>query len=721
MALSSINFYPLKWMVYHGLEEGVVKEAYTDPKDGKIKDFYFIRGENIYISIKYLNEIIPISKNDNNEYRIDIYNFLKDICQEINRALGGINNLEPIIDEDTNTLTIQDSTNIPHKDILARKLKKDFIKLDSKTFSPLQIYGYRSYQLTKKRKVPVTSFVRDVDLQTKISKDLAAIITIGATASDKDLSINHTAFSRFNTGKKDRFSPEIKYSSETPKPKSWSEKWKDYFTGGGSYPEHSSLEALFGYSPNSLVLGGNVHYYTPSPTFDLQAQDKNMGMMNDYFKSEEAKIYKTSEAGSPSIGFIPFELGLTMDGLSGLKIYNKLNVDTTFLPDQYPKSLEFVVKGVEQTIQNNDWTTKVTTIAVPKSSEDYTTESTGYDPENSKEDVVEKVKETTKKDAPKTPKEPSSEVDTSQIIKWLSTSEIETTTGYKNRDKHIRMVIKELRNRGVTNSIAIVAWLSVCGKESGYYKLVESSYKNNSAKSVYSKFKSFRGRYGVFPCCMNKNDKGRYEGELLRTPSSSDRTIQYKWEKNNGISPNAAYSWAHIEGEIKKIQRDEKLLWSWLYGFNAVKWGAHGGPGGWVDSKYWDNGQDKVVYGDGEMYRGRGFNQVTFKSNYKDYGKKVYNDQNKFIAKVKGASVGGDPTSLSIPEVAASVAAEWFISSMKSNKAPSAAKDYNNWTDINQALIYTARANNGWNGASPKHIKSARKFYGELKLARTFE
>ena len=718
MALGSDNFYPLEWMVYHGLEEGVVKEAYKDSKTGKIKDFYFIRGENIYISVKYLNEIIPISKNDNNEYRIDIYNFLKDICQEINRALGGVNNLEPIIDEDTNTLVIQDSTNIPHKDILARRLKSGYVKLPTKTFSPLQIYGYRSYQLTKKRKVPVTSFVRDVDLQTKISKDLAAIITIGATASDKDLSINHTAFSRFNEGKRDRFAPEMEYTSETKKPDSWAVKWKKYLTGGGEIPEHAALEALFGYSPNSLNLGGNVHYYTPSPTFDLQAQDKNTGMMNDYFKSEEARIYKKSEAGSPSIGFIPFELGLTMDGLSGLKIYNKLNVDTTFLPDQYPKSLEFVVKGVEQTIQNNDWTTKVTTIAVPKSSEDYTTESSGYDPEDSKEDIVKKAEKPSPGDAPKTPKKSSSEVDTSQIIKWRApsggknTSEIDTTAGYRNRDKHIRMVIKELRNRGVTNSIAIVAWLSVCGKESGYYKLVESSYKNNSQLSVYNAFKSFRGRFGYFEGLMTP------DGELLSEPPSSARTSVYTWKKDKGKS-SSGNGWPYIKSEIKKIQQDEKLLWSWLYGFWAVKYGAHGGPGGWVDGE--NTGNDKVVYGDGATYRGRGFNQVTFKANYKDYGNKVYKDQNKFIAKVKGVDVGGDPTSLSIPEVAASVAAEWFISSMKNNKAPEDAKDYNNWTDINQALIYTARANTGWNGASPKHIESARKFYTQFNFARTFE
>ena len=55
-----------------------------------------------------------------------------------------------------------------------------------------------------------------------------------------------------------------------------------------------------------------------------------------------------------------------MDGISGIKIYQKYSVDTDFLPSNYPTSLEFLVSGIENSINGNKWTTKIESIAIPK-------------------------------------------------------------------------------------------------------------------------------------------------------------------------------------------------------------------------------------------------------------------------------------------------------------------------------------------------------------------
>jgi hypothetical protein len=55
-----------------------------------------------------------------------------------------------------------------------------------------------------------------------------------------------------------------------------------------------------------------------------------------------------------------------MDGLSGMKIYQKYTIDTTYLPANYPTSLEFLIKGITNNIQNNEWTTTIESIAIPK-------------------------------------------------------------------------------------------------------------------------------------------------------------------------------------------------------------------------------------------------------------------------------------------------------------------------------------------------------------------
>ena len=62
-------------------------------------------------------------------------------------------------------------------------------------------------------------------------------------------------------------------------------------------------------------------------------------------------------------GFIPVELGLNVDGISGIKIYQKLEVAQRFLPVAYSKSLRFLIRGVNHKIEQNKWTTELATIS----------------------------------------------------------------------------------------------------------------------------------------------------------------------------------------------------------------------------------------------------------------------------------------------------------------------------------------------------------------------
>ena len=52
-----------------------------------------------------------------------------------------------------------------------------------------------------------------------------------------------------------------------------------------------------------------------------------------------------------------------MEGISGMKIYNRLNVDTRFLPSNYPETLDFIITKVNHKLANNNWTTTLETQA----------------------------------------------------------------------------------------------------------------------------------------------------------------------------------------------------------------------------------------------------------------------------------------------------------------------------------------------------------------------
>ena len=85
-----------------------------------------------------------------------------------------------------------------------------------------------------------------------------------------------------------------------------------------------------------------------------------------YVDSINNETYKLSGTPSTSIGFIPVDLGLKCDGISGVKIYNALNIRQEFLPPQYPKALQFLITKVDHTISDNDWQTDLGTISTPK-------------------------------------------------------------------------------------------------------------------------------------------------------------------------------------------------------------------------------------------------------------------------------------------------------------------------------------------------------------------
>jgi hypothetical protein len=94
--------------------------------------------------------------------------------------------------------------------------------------------------------------------------------------------------------------------------------------------------------------------------------DTNVAIATEYYKYLNAKAQaQDPNFASTTLGFIPFNLGLTMDGISGIKIYNEVNVSTRFLPKTYPDKLRFIIKGVTHKIQNQDWETSLETVVIP--------------------------------------------------------------------------------------------------------------------------------------------------------------------------------------------------------------------------------------------------------------------------------------------------------------------------------------------------------------------
>jgi hypothetical protein len=64
--------------------------------------------------------------------------------------------------------------------------------------------------------------------------------------------------------------------------------------------------------------------------FDDSTIAKNIAVATEYFKAYYPIAYRDKKFSGGTTGFIPFNIEFTVDGLSGIKIYNKLRVDTSF-------------------------------------------------------------------------------------------------------------------------------------------------------------------------------------------------------------------------------------------------------------------------------------------------------------------------------------------------------------------------------------------------------
>jgi len=110
---------------------------------------------------------------------------------------------------------------------------------------------------------------------------------------------------------------------------------------------------------------------------DSTIAEKNVSIATEYYKlmysnglQETIENPDKRKYAGGSTGFIPFKISFTLDGISGFKIYQKLRVNSSFLPQGYTNTLDLIVTGVDHKLSNNDWETNVNCVVIPKF-EDY--------------------------------------------------------------------------------------------------------------------------------------------------------------------------------------------------------------------------------------------------------------------------------------------------------------------------------------------------------------
>jgi hypothetical protein len=297
---------------------------------------------NVYVNMLYILKTLDLNLTpDNSSTTID---FLNSMLTDISKALGSINTLEAFRDDNTNEVKITDQSTIPGKYEIMKALK--LISPENNT--TINLYGYTNGG---------GNFVRNFGIKTEITPNLATTIAIGAQAAGTVVGEDSTALSKLNLGLEDRIKNSLEDAVlETTEEKSKLEELNDRFPNANKNFTEAILELGVKSTANNV------------PTFDEESIDSYTQLQANFLTYNNAKqsLKNPKSSGSGTIGFIPVNLNLTLDGISGLKIYNAINVDTRFLPSNYPETMDFIIVGLNHKVENNDWTTSIETNMVPK-------------------------------------------------------------------------------------------------------------------------------------------------------------------------------------------------------------------------------------------------------------------------------------------------------------------------------------------------------------------
>jgi hypothetical protein len=282
-----------------------------------------------------LNHVSNCISNNLVEGQIALLPFLEELMGGIQRALGDINKFSVTYDSETNYIKVIDEIPLDPKVTGI----KDNIAL-------FNTYGVKENV--------AGSFVTNITLNATISNEFATMISIGAQARNDGKKANTSTLTTFNKGLIDGITPQklVKEVADS--------KQEDIKTFEETYD--GSYKKIF---KNGSIL---FEFYWKNKRPSQDAIEAEYSIISELFRTLAAYYNKKNNVGGVE-GFLPFNLGLEMKGISGPRIYERFFITGEILPNSYPNSLAFLVKGLQHDINVSGWKTTIDSMAYQSTGE----------------------------------------------------------------------------------------------------------------------------------------------------------------------------------------------------------------------------------------------------------------------------------------------------------------------------------------------------------------
>lgn len=294
---------------------------------------------HIHVNLDFISK--TLNDNIDEEGKMSLFNFLTQIVKGIQEATGQINDFEVIYDDATNIFSVIDNNIIPN----GQKYLKSVIPDLNIDITPTKF----NINLLKEGE---GSFVTDMSIKSELTNAFATQISIGAQANGNKVGENATAISKLSDGYIDRLLREkSSIIDNSTKEEGNEEKSKT--------PAQIYADNIVAYIDIKNKIDNGI--ITPD-----DISNSTQGVV-DLLKYELG--YYTQQGNIAGIGFIPINLSITCDGLSGPRIYESYTIDETLLPENYKNNIKFITKGVSHKIDSNGWYTTLESLSVPRADE----------------------------------------------------------------------------------------------------------------------------------------------------------------------------------------------------------------------------------------------------------------------------------------------------------------------------------------------------------------
>lgn len=260
---------------------------------------------NTDMILDILEELIARPAEDRN-----LFTIFDNILGRVNMALGEINELALHYDEALSTYFIVDRQ----------------VSIEADDLKTLYVTGL---------KTSVTKF----DFTTKLSPALTTMIAISAQAGGTDVGIDASALLRWNEGLSDRVISKKTVDNDAQEAETSQAKI-----------DRQQQERL-------NIYEGFLESFYKNRQFNLKKLDEAQRNYSQYAKTYLNTFDNESPGKAGPAGIVPFEVGIEMDGISGIKIGEAFKINEDIMPRKYNGVIGFIVTGVNHKIANNRWTT----------------------------------------------------------------------------------------------------------------------------------------------------------------------------------------------------------------------------------------------------------------------------------------------------------------------------------------------------------------------------